>query len=178
VAETLYALCYPRLAEGDRQFINQFRQLHDHPYRDVVVPHFTMVFGCTDIPLADFREHVGRVARAQQRIAFSCRYAMVSNDDSNDYYYVFLVPDEGYSEISKLHDRLYSGALAPHLRLDIPYVPHIGIATIADAQRIKALCDELNSKGIAIEGTLEGITVCSYDGAKITDLETVAFRGP
>ncbi len=97
---------------------------------------------------------------------------MVGNDDSNENYYVFLVPDEGYSEISKLHDRLYRGVLAPYLRLDIPYVPHIGIATISDARRIKTLCDELNSTGVAIHGQIEAMSVCSYDGMKITDLKT------
>jgi hypothetical protein len=169
----LYALCYPRLADQDREFINQYRRIHDLPYRDVVAPHFTMVFGCSELPLRDFREHVAQVARAQKRIAFTCRYAMVHGDDASDNYYVFLVPDEGYSEISRFHDHLYTGPLAPHLRLDIPYVPHIGIATIADAHRIKTLCDGLNAKGIDIEGALESITVSSYDGTKITDLETL-----
>jgi len=68
---------------------------------------------------------------------------MVGNDHSNQNYYVFLVPDEGYSEISKLHDR-----------------------------RIKALCDELNSAGVAMHGQIDTLSVCSYDGTKITDLET------
>jgi hypothetical protein len=135
-----------------------------------------MVFGCGEVPESVYREHVRAVAQSQGVVRFSCRYAMVCNDDSNDNYYVFLVPDEGYSEISKLHDRLYRGVLAQYLRLDIPYVPHIGIATITDAQRIKALCDQLNSAGSAVHGQIDAISVCSYDGLKITDLETFQFQ--
>ncbi len=170
--QTLYTLCYPRLVDADRQFINEFRREHDLPFRDVVAPHFTMVFGCKDVPLAIYREHVAAIARSQSAIAFSCRYAMVGNDDDNDNYYVFLTPDEGFAEISRLHDKLYRGPLAPFLRLDIPYVPHIGIATIPDAARIKVLCDKLNAMPITIHGQINAITLCSYDGSKITDLES------
>jgi len=142
---SLYILCYPHLADADRKFIDRFRREHDIPFRDVVAPHFTLVFGCSDVPLSVCREHVATVARTQGPIAFSCRYAMLVGDDSSDNYYVFWVPDQGYSEISKLHDRLYRGPLAPYLRLDIPYIPHIGIATISDAARIKALCDNVGT---------------------------------
>jgi hypothetical protein len=169
---TLYTLCYPSLTEGDRLFIDEFRQEHDIPFRDVVAPHFTMVFGCSDLPIAAYREHVAEVAHSQAVINFSIRYAMLGDDDSNGNYYVFLVPDEGYSGISKLHDKLYQGPLAPALRLDIPYIPHIGIATIPDAVRIKALCDQLNTIGINIQGQINAITVSSYDGSKITDLDS------
>lgn len=97
---------------------------------------------------------------------------MVGNDGSNDNFYVFLVPDEGYSGISKIHDRLYRGVLASYLRLDIPYVPHIGIATMTDAKRVKALCDQINSTNIVIHGQIDSISVCLYAERKIADLET------
>jgi hypothetical protein len=173
---TLYTLCYPRLADADRKFIDEFRREHDLPFRDVVAPHFTMLFGCSEVPLPAYREHVAEVARSQSTITFSCRYAQVVSDDSNDNYYVFLVPDTGYNEISKLHDKLYRGPLAPHLRLDIPYIPHIGIATIPNAATIKALCDQLNSLPVAIHGRIEAITLCSFDGLRIADLESFPCR--
>lgn len=168
----LYTLCYPKLTSEDRRFIDEYRNEYDIPFRDVVAPHFTMVFGCAEVSESVYREHVHGVAQSQGVIRFTCRYAMPANDDSNNNYYVFLVPDEGYSELSKLHDQLYRGVLAPYLRLDIPYVPHIGIATIPDAPQIKALCDGLNSSGVIVSGEIDTISVCSYDGSKITDLET------
>jgi hypothetical protein len=102
---------------------------------------------------------------------------MLGNDALDDNYYVFLVPDEGYSAISLLHDHLYTGSFAPFHRLDIPYIPHIGVATMADAPKVKALCDRLNSTGVNISGTLNYITVCEYDGRRITDLEHISL-GP
>jgi len=170
--KTLYSLCYPEFSASDRQFIEDFRNEHDIPFRDVVAPHFTMVFGCNDVPLQSYRNHVEKITRSQNSIKFTCRYAMLHSDDSNDNYYVFLVPDDGYGEISKFHDKLYKGLLAPYLRLDIPYVPHIGIATIPDAGRVKSLCDKLNSTGIEISGQINSITVSEYNDSKVTDLET------
>jgi hypothetical protein len=111
----------------------------------------------------------------QPPIHFNCRYAMLGNDDSNDNYYVFLVPDEGYSAISRLHDQLYTGPFARFHRLNIPYIPHIGIATIPDAQQIKKLCDDLNRTKLNIAGILNHITICAYDGKRITDLERINF---
>lgn len=171
----LYSLCYPTLSSQQNDFIHSFRMKHDLPFRDVVSHHFTMAFGISGIDKSEYIEHVKAVARTQQQISFSCRYAMIGADDSNDDFYVFLVPDEGFSEISRLHDRLYTGPLKQFHRLDIPYIPHIGIATIADVQRIKGLCDGLNSENTCIAGTLDAITVSEYCDGRVADLRSFAL---
>ena len=171
----LFTVSYPRLDAQDNEFIRHYRREHDIPYRDVVDHHFTLVFRIDDIEVDAYTAHVHAVAARQRPIEFVCRYAMLVNDHDNDDYYAFLVPNQGYSEISLLHDRLYSGEFAPHRRLDIPYIPHIGIATLPDARQIKTLCDELNARGLCIQGTLDSLTICEYDGRRINDLETVGF---
>jgi len=167
---SLLALCYPKLAVSDQQFIDAFRQRHDHAYRDVVRPHFTMVFQVDDLSAATFSAHVERIAGPSRSFPFMCRYAMVHNDDTSDDYYVFLVPDEGFSELALLHDSLYTNLLVTKLRLDIPYVPHIGIATLKDPQRCKELADELNGRRLRIGGRVDEISVVEYDGKLVTDL--------
>ena len=124
---TLYTLGYPSLNDDDMSFIVRFRHEHDVRYRDVVAPHFTMAFGCNTVCELEYCQHVGAVAKANAPLHFSCRYAMLGSDDQDQTAYVFLVPDEGYSGFSLLHDRLYTGVLSSHLRLDIPFIPHITI---------------------------------------------------
>jgi hypothetical protein len=68
-----------------------------------------MVFGCKGLAVSQYTEHVAALGRASSPISFSCRYAMLGADDEDDTAYVFLVPDEGYSAISMLHDQLYTG---------------------------------------------------------------------
>jgi hypothetical protein len=138
---TLYTVSYPEVSPEASSFMEQFRCEHDLPYRDVVAAHFTMVFGCKAIGLIDYTKHIAAVANKSEPIRFSCKYAMLGFDDFDDTAYVFLVPDEGYSGISLLHDRLYTGLLKPFLRLDVPFIPHITIGTLKDQSAAKVLCD-------------------------------------
>ncbi len=100
---------------------------------------------------------------------------MLGTDDFDDSAYVFLVPDEGYSGISLLHDRLYTGILQPSLRLDVPFIPHIRVGTLKDSAAAKALCDELNSHGIRIEGRLQKLTVGALQEGKLNSLSAHAL---
>jgi 2'-5' RNA ligase len=174
--DTLYTLAYPSLSLRDQHFIDAYREKHDAAFRDVVAPHFTMLFGCDSVPPVKYEAHVLDVAARAAQIRFVCRYAMTCNDVDNDNYYAFLVPEEGYSAIARLHDELYRGVMAPFLRLDAPYIPHIAVATAKDAQHILQLCSELNSKGLEIEGRIEALTVCSYAEGKIYNGRTYTLR--
>jgi 2'-5' RNA ligase len=163
----LYTLAYPTLSAQDRAFVDRFRNEHDVRYRDVVAPHFTLVFACSALPEVEYLQHVASVASHSPVIRFSCRYAMLGADDQSETAYVFLVPDEGYSGLSLLHDRLYGGLLRPHLRLDIPYIPHITVGTLSDRHRAKQLCDELNRKGFHINGSIESVSVGALENGRI-----------
>lgn len=173
---TLYTLAYPSLNEVDMSFIERFRHEHDVRYRDVVAPHFTMVFGCSALGEFEYRQHVEAVAKADAALRFSCRYAMLGSDDQDKTAYVFLVPDEGYSGFSLLHDRLYTGVLSSHLRLDIPFIPHVTIGTLEDRRVAKQLCDNLNQRGIGIHGSVGALTVGALENGKIKNLASFQLR--
>jgi 2'-5' RNA ligase len=169
---TLYTVCYPDVSRQASSFMESFRREHDLPYRDVVAAHFTLVFGCKTIPVPEYSNHISAVASQWQSVHFSCRYAMLGADDFDDSAYVFLVPDEGYSGISLLHDRLYTGILGPLLRLEVPFIPHITIGTLKDRAATKALCDELNRDGVRIEGILRTLTVGVLEDGKLNTLSS------
>lgn len=155
----LYTIAYPTLAKKDAEFIRAFRARHDQLRAQMIAPHFTMVFGSTKLPSADFIAHSGRIAGHTSSIRFCCRYAMLSSSDKDETGQVHLVPDEGYSAISRLHDKLYSGPLAGEMALDIPYVPHITIGSLSTRKAAKELCDQLNEKGLEIRGSIAALTV-------------------
>ncbi len=94
------------------------------------------------------------------------------DDDSNDNYYIFLVPDEGFSGISQLHDALYTDFMRTKLRLDIPFIPHIGIATHKDRDHLYALAQEWNAERHEIRGVIDSLSLCSYDDSKVDDIQT------
>ena len=168
----LYTVAYPELSEGDSRFVAEFRQLHDVPYRDVVAAHFTLLFGCEELDERSYLEHVEAVASRTRRFDFSIRYAMLGADDLDDTAYVFLVPDEGYSDVSLLHDELYRGPMAPFHRLEFPYIPHINVGTLQDRAEAKRLCDDLNAGGLTMEGAVTSITVGSLADGEFRNLRS------
>jgi len=63
----------------------------------------------------------------------------------------------------KLHDKLYSCTLKNELRLDIPYIPHIGIGGSINPLESKSIADELNKSNFSIEGVLDKLDIVSYN---------------
>ena len=154
----LYTVAYPSLSARDRAFIDAFRLRQDQRF-EYIAPHFTLVYGTTAIAQPKYLRHTQAVAADTRPIPFCCRYAMLGADDEDETAYVFLVPDEGFAQISLLHDRLYTGPLEAQLRLDLPYIPHITIGTHGSRQEAKLLCDELNYRGVEIRGAIDTISV-------------------
>ena len=115
--------------------------------------------------------HIARVASNSCPINFVCRYALVYGGGASDDYYIFLIPDEGFSSISFLHDALYLDFMRPHLRLDLPYVPHLGIATNKDKEHLYELARGWNNQALEIRGTINSLTLSSYDGKRVEDIK-------
>ena len=87
-----------------------------------------------------------------KRIKFISKCTVIVKDSFSEFTDLFLVPDEGYSDIVKLHDKLYSGILKNNLRFDIPYIPHIGIGGSTNPVECKSIADELNKSNFSING--------------------------
>ncbi|HTQ16113.1 2'-5' RNA ligase family protein [Mycobacterium sp.] len=162
-------LAYPTLNQTDFEWIQAIRSAEDRLF-EAVQPHFTFVFPSEKLSVEDLADHTELKMRGQQRIAFTLTKVILVEDDSRSFYHVFLVPSLGKPEITALHDLLYTDALASELRADIPYIPHISIATIAQKIVAQELVDRLNSERINIKGVIDGLTVCSYDGIRVKDI--------
>lgn len=171
----LLVLAYPRIAQADFAWLQAIRAQHDKRYYDLVAPHITLVFPVVGAPRNDFIAHVKRQAASIPPISFVARCALVVADDSKRFSHVFLVPDEGFSQIVKLHDRLYTDALVPELRLDITFIPHIGVANADDAHKCKRLADELNAQGFQLAGLIDTLDVVCYENNEVRTIEQIAL---
>jgi hypothetical protein len=125
--------------------------------------------------LQDFTAEVRKQLSSTGAIRFFLRCAVINKDAFSDNYDAFLVPDEGFSDIVKLHDRLYAGLLAPHHRLDISYIPHVSIANATDPHFIKKIVDEWNDAVFAIAGSIASLDIINYDRERrlITTVEKI-----
>jgi len=169
----LLVLAYPRLAPTDFEWIQKIRAQHDERYFHVVAPHFTLVFPVQAMEERALIDHLARQIAGAGPIAFVSRCAIVVEDHSKAFSHVFLVPDQGLGDVVKLHDRLYTGILAPELRLDIPFIPHIGIGNSADAPACKRLADELNARGFRLEGRIDALDIVCYENDHVHTIEQI-----
>jgi 2'-5' RNA ligase len=170
----LLVLAYPQISNDDLEWIQSLRDKHDELYAKAVASHFTLVFPAAVEP-AKLITHVKQVVAQCSEFQFTLRCAVIEKDSFNEYTHVFLVPDQGYSDLIKLHDKLYTGILESELRLDISFIPHVGIGNSVSAQTCKKLADQINQKDFAIEGTIDKLDVVLYEGDKVTTVEQIAL---
>jgi hypothetical protein len=170
---SLLVLGYPTISKVDWEWIQAIRAEHDRLYYHIVDPHFTIVFPVHDVEPQAFAEHILRQTADVRKVSFVLRCATVVKDAFSEHTHTFLVPDEGHGAIVKLHDRLYRDVLQPHLLLDIPFIPHIGVGNSVDPQVCKKRADDLNQHNLSIEGTIETLDVVRYEGEVIETMERI-----
>ena len=148
----LLIVAYPELTQEDPEWLLLLRERHRELHHSVLPPHFTLVFPLSGISQSTLALHISERVVNTRKIQFALRSSILVKDDFSDNYFVMLIPDEGFSSMVKLHDRLYTGVLATALRLDIPFIPHVTIGYSLDAQACKNIVDALNREGFEIKG--------------------------
>lgn len=172
----LVVLAYPQLEIVDYDWIQDYRKAHDVLHYGIVEPHFTIVFPVFNIHEELFVEEIRLKAKGRKAIPFEIKCATINKDAFNNYYHVFLVPDQGFGEIVRLHDILYSGVLNNNLRLDIDFIPHIGIGNSTDSIKVKAMVDHLNEKEFLIKGTITHLTIADFTNNVVTAIEEIILE--
>ena len=173
----LAVINYPTLFDDDFDWIQSVRREHDRLYYDVVDPHVSLVFPLDGVEPSTLIGHVRGQARLTAPFEVVFRCAILGDPDFEDHAHAFLVPDEGFSDIVRLHDRLYTGPLADFLRLDLPFLPHVGIANTPQPKKCKEIVDALNAENVEIRGRIEGLDVVEYEGKSVQKIEHVPIPG-
>ncbi len=169
-------LAYPELTSNDFDLIQNYRRNNDELFFKVIEPHFTIVFPVLDIPQDEFIREVKDKSNGLTKFDFVIRCATINKDAFKDYYHTFLVPDEGYSRIVRLHDKFYSGKFKDNLQLGIDFIPHIGIGNSRDKFLSKKMADEWNKKDFSISGTISCLTIVKYDNSIVTNIEDIKIN--
>lgn len=169
-------LAYPELKSDDFGNIQNYRKDNDELFYKVVKPHFTIVFPVFDSSEEEFVNEVKDKSTTLTKFDFIIRCATINKDAFSDYFHAFLVPDEGYSKIVKLHDKLYRDKLKNNLRLDLDFVPHIGIGNSTDKYACKKMVDEWNGKDFSISGKITHLTIVNYENNTVTKIEDIELK--
>lgn len=166
-------ISYPKISKKDFDFIQNYRKVNDPKYYSLVDPHFTIVFPIPNFSESEFIDEVVRQTAGITKFDFAIRCATINQDASGEFFHEFLVPDEGYSHIVKLHGKLYSGKFFDNLRFDIDFIPHIGIGNSEDVLVCKKNINRLNSQNLLINGSVQVLDIVKYENDKIETVETI-----
>ena len=175
--EALLVLAYPELIIDDREWIDLFRKENDPLFYGVIKPHFTLVFPTFGFEYKTFEQEIREKAISFPPFEFVIRSAMMNNDKLSEYYYLFLIPDEGHSNIVKLHQKLYSGIINKTLLLDVDFIPHMGIGCYLDKEKCKHMVNTVNDMNITIKGEVKSLTIISYSNQKVTEKTSIELMG-
>ena len=173
---SLLVLAYPQLEKKDYEWIQSFRSKYDERYYSLVLPHFTLVFPVFNLDEQPLITHVQKVSKNFKEFYFVLRCAQIVKDSFSDYTDVFLIPEEGYRIFVKLHDALYSDILEKELRLDIPFIPHLGIGGSKDANKSKTLADEINLRNPEIMGAVNSLDIVSFENQEVITIKKVILK--
>jgi 2'-5' RNA ligase len=172
---SLYVVGYPESQKGDRAWIEASRADFTGLEHDPVPPHFSLMFAVRGLEPVQLVDHMRSVVAGFQPVDCVIRCAIPFKDILSEHSYVFLVPDEGFSQIVRLHDALYSGRLASQLRLDVPFVPHVTLGFTNDPVYCKQAVDAINAERREIRGVIKALDLLEVDDVGIRQVGQIVL---
>lgn len=154
--ESLEVIARPYFEKADLAWLTDIRSRRAGSRSS---PYFTLVFPGADMTPAAFAAQVRAVAREVPRIRFRLRSALVAPEPTVRRFHVFLIPDEGFAAILKLHDALHTGPIEAALRPNTPYLPHITVATTVDYAAAPRIAAALNARSLDVSGHIDALHV-------------------
>lgn len=162
--EALEVIARPEFEKQDLAWLMDIRRKRTG---NLGPPRFTLAFPGAMMDHHDFTEFVRARVNGVQRIRFCLRSAVVVPEVFVRCFHVFLVPDEGFGAIVRLHDRLHVGPLEACLRPETPYLPHITVATDRHFPAARKIAADINAGEVSITGVIDTIQTERRDGAVV-----------
>jgi 2'-5' RNA ligase len=139
--------------------INNFRKKYDANWQ-IIPLHITIVSPILDIPENQLIQHVTTIIKDVKPFSIHLTGLTKTFDDC-----LFLLVREGNDEIMNLHDKLYSGILAPYISIDISFVPHITLGYFG--KKDTTIDEKLYNKAYAEAQDLDFDSTCEFDAISV-----------
>ncbi|MFC3226727.1 2'-5' RNA ligase family protein [Marinibaculum pumilum] len=171
----LFVLAYPELAPEAASAIEALRRRHEPDRAALVAVHVTLVFGVAGIQVDALVAHAAAIAATERPFPFTL--------DSTEPFIgageakLFLRVGQGDDSFRRLHAGLYTGILAPHLRSDLPFEPHMTIATVRQPVTLDSAQTDAGRLDLPLAGRVRALTVAALDGPVLRDLEQLSLAG-
>lgn len=151
-AATWAVVIFPAFTEDQRHIIDRLRAAYD-PLAPLIAPHITLTFPFSStIALNDLLSHLRAVIAPTAPFEIELRGVTGHQDE-----WLFLNVKRGNDQLIALHDRLYTGPLAPYLQQRYTYVPHLTVGHLAPDQPFEAALTEAVRVGDTFQTTVREI---------------------
>ena len=168
-------IAYPNIDAGEREWLETFRAQHD-PQAARLGVHFTLVFPCDEPCTASgqLAEEVHSATESIPAIRFAIAEALAVPNPQGAGGHVFLLPDQGRDEISRLHDRLYEGPFRGVPFTGARFVPHLTVAA-ASSSACELLAQQLSERAARLRGSLDRLELVDVSEPVVRSLRSFAL---
>lgn len=170
----IYVLAYPQFEPSVAERVRRFRTENEPARAELVPPHVTLVFGLMNIRPHEFLEHCEAVANRSSQFEVSFVSEEITHDPFEKTYKLLLVSSTGSFQLAALHEQLYEGAQMAERKDDIPYRPHMTVATNPDRTPVERL-DTSSLGGFPLLGTIRALEVVKLENGRLHHLRTTPF---
>ncbi len=137
---------------NNSEILDNYRKKYD-PLYNLINVHITLVFPFkSKLTDNDVNEHIRGVLLGVESFKISLHGFSKSSDG-----YIFLNVIDGFEELVKLNDKLYSGILSNFRNKDIEYSPHITIGKIEKEEELDSILFDLNSLNLFFKDNVRTI---------------------
>ncbi len=170
----IYVVAYPKFETLLARQIDRFRSIHEPERAKLVRPHVTLMFELKQTEPAQVSELCRSVASATPKLSVEFVDSTVAYDPFEKAYKLFLVCGKGKGALRKLHGQLYDGLHRVELNDELPFIPHMTIATHADRPVIEQL-DVADIGKFPMAGTIRSLELVELVDGMLNELESVPF---
>lgn len=170
-------LAYPVLQGAAGARIEAFRRRHEPARAALVAAHVTLVFGVDGIDGTALADHAAACAAASAPIDLQLDRMQDFADPGGDGFKLFLMVGQGREQLAALHLALYGGALAARHRADLPFEPHVTIASCTDRQARDRARGECAILTLPLAGRIDAIEVASLERDSLRRIALVPLGG-
>lgn len=171
----IYVLAYLEFEPSIAESIHRFRSAHELERARLVPPHVTLVFGMRNTRPQDLLTLCEDVAGRVSELTVSFNEGGIVYDPFEKTHKLLLFCSTGKRRLIALHQQLYEGPHRAELNLDIPYRPHMTVATNKDRTIIERL-DMAAIGDFPIAGTISALEVVELVDNTLQSFRTVPLR--
>ena len=160
----------PTLNEKNLKWVECLRGRYSPGQVKTLLPHFTMLSTERQIQCNELENLLNEISMHHQKINFTIHRALAMPPlNGHDSWYAFLVPDQGFSDLSKLHASICCKRFNLSDEQLFPFIPHITVGLFSEKTACLNAIDEINAGYISLSGNVDEISAAqvSDDGVEI-----------